>query len=461
MKRDSLVEERGLWLAAFIALSLLLHMIVVYGSRGWHLFGNIGAIAQPQRGEIEVALQQPKQEAPHRSETTPLPQATVAPKAARPTHNDVPVPFQPQPRVIRGVAPKSAPHPVSRTDRSPIPVEKALPVPSDRAPQIAGGKFPDKDLTPLPLGVQTGDKLLTPKPQPRILAPVAPNLKPLGPQEIKSGAGSGAGETPTQVAKKDDEVLAAGNGGATQGAGAAQGGSTGRGADEGGNSAGMTRGVPFGDPGGVLSGGNVNGGGGHGGGPGGSGNGRAYGGGGGAGAPVHVVYLVDISESMNEHDKIGKARAALRQALSELQPEDSFNIIYFADDQHIFSARKLVPATPENIERAGEFQANLRPRGATNYSGALDKAFSLSDVTHIILISDGAPTLGVGISYDDKNKEYVIEVDDLLDWIRQRNRNGVHILTLGLNLGRDQDGKELLHDIAAQNDGTFRAIDLR
>lgn len=456
-------SERGWWLAAFVGLSLLLHAAILYGSRGWSLVGT-APVVRPHPGEVIVALQPPvpaPQSTPggtHRAEPKPAPVKEAVPK---PAHNDVPVPFQAHQRVLRGVAPRPAPHPVSRTDRSERnALQKPLPVPADRTPQIAGGKFPDRDLKPLPLGVETGDKLLTPKPLPRVLKETASNLKQLGPQEVRSGSGSAPGPKPTQVANRDSEMLPAGNGGATSGQGAPVGRSTGSGADEGGRGGGMTRGLPFGDPGGVLQGGDQNGGGGHGGGPGGPGSGNAYGGGGGAGAPVHVVYLVDVSESMRDDDKIGKARAALRQALSELQPEDSFDLIYFADDQHVFSGRRLAPATPENIARAGSYLANLRPRGATNLSAAIDRALSLPDVSHIVLISDGEPTLGVGTELDEKAQEVVIDDDALLEWVRRRNREGVHILTIDLGVSDQFEGTELLHDMAAQNGGKFLAINV-
>jgi len=459
--------ERSGWLLGFIVLSLLLHTAILYGSRGWLVGGLPTGAAKPRPGEIVVTLQPaPKPEAtpggaPHRAEPTPAPVKQATPAVAkRPEHNDVPIPFQPHPRTIRGVAPKSAPQPVSRTDVSPQPQVKPLPVPTMRPPEIAGGKFPDRDLKPLPLGVDTGDRLITPRPVPHVAAQPS-NFKPIGPVEAKSGSGSAPGPKPITEAKKDDEVLPTGNGGTTGGQGAPQGRTTGSGGDEGGQAAGMTRGVPFGDPGGVLQGGDINGGGGKGGGPGGPGSGRAYsGGGGGAGAPVHVVYVLDMSESMRENDKIGKSRAALRQALSELQPEDSFDIIYFADDQHIFSGRGLVPATPNNVEKGGEYLSSLRPRGATNYSAALDKALSLPGVTHVVLMSDGIPTLGIGAQVDEKTQEIVIDDDALLEWIRHRNKEGIHILTLGLGLSDNFDGKDLLQDIASQNRGVFKLVNL-
>jgi hypothetical protein len=458
--------ESGRWLAAFVLVSLLVHVLVLWGSRGWRMVGMGDASPLPRPGEVQVTLQTDHQPIP--GGTKPKAAEKPAPRLAdvRPEHNNVPVPFIPKTPVIRGVAARPALNPISRTSASALPVrDMPLPVPAARPPQIAGGVTTKRDFKPLPLGLETGDHLLTPVPQvrrarsPAVATAALP--KSIASADTRSGAGSGIDLQPTRPPQNDDETVPNGSGGATSGAGAARGATTGSGPNQGGQNGGMSRGLPFGAPGGVLAGGDQNGGGGSGGGPGGVGSGQAYGGGGGAGAPVHVVYLIDVSDSMNDDGKIDKARSALREALSELQPEDSFDVVYFADDQHVLSSRRLLPVTPDNIDRADDYQASLRPRGATDYSGALERAFALPDVTHIVLISDGEPTLGVGTSVDPGDPDEVIIDDDaLLDWIREHNQRGIHIMTVALGIQGDFEGRDLLGDIARQNQGAMRAIDL-
>jgi hypothetical protein len=265
------------------------------------------------------------------------------------------------------------------------------------------------------------------------------SIKPLGPQDIKSGAGAAPGPKPTEVAKAPDtEPLPTGNNGSTSGSGNPKGATVGNSADEGGSGPGLRRGVPFGDPSGVLQGGDPNGGGGKGGGPGGPGSGGSYGGqrGGGAGAPVHVVYILDISDSMRKDNRIGKAKEALKQALQELTPQDTFNIVYFFDEAFKYQ-KTMIPATPEAVASAEKYLYSdpMRPRGSTNYSAALTLALALPEVTHVVLMSDGLPTRGIGV--DDYTME--IKGGDLLKWIRYQNINRARILTIGLGSG--QNGK--------------------
>ncbi|MBC8103119.1 MAG: VWA domain-containing protein [Cytophagales bacterium] len=470
--RRSATVERGWWLLmAFAAASLLLHGLAFYGSRGWSLFGP--QVASVGQGEVEVSLPPlppvPKPatreaaKTPPKPVETPAPKAPTTPKVVARRDNNVPVPFAPKPvPKIRGVAPKDAERPVSKTETSPDPVEipQPLPVPTTRPPQIAGGKFPDRALTPLPLGVESGDRLTTLIPQPRVLRDVPISQKPLGPRDVKSGAGAAPGPTPTVTAKAPDvaEPLSSGNSGTTGGTGNPQGATIGNSADEGGSGAGLRRGLPFGDPGGVLEGDDPNGGGGTGGGPGGPGTGRFYSTrrGGGAGAPVRVIYVLDISGSMQEDNRLDKAKQALKQALQELTPQDTFNVIIFSDEAFAY-ARTPRPATVGRISGGEAFVENMQPHGATNYSAALTLAFAQPDATHIVFMSDGLPTLGVGVN--DQTME--LEGDTLRRWVRQQNAGRTHILTLGLGSGPKWDGIELLRDIANDNGGTFKYIDLK
>lgn len=467
-------SEQGWWvLTAFLVASLLLHGAIVYGSRGWLLMGSeIDSPTKP--GEIEVTLAPlpkaaPKSQTP--SVSRPLPEAPTTPKfkavAVKPIiptrDNDIPVPFAPKPVVrVRGVAPRDAEKPVSQTETSTetVPFTQPLPAPTMRFKELSGGKFQDRNLTPLPLGVESGDHLDTMPPQVRPPRDVAQNTKPLGPQDIKSGSGAAPGPKPIEIAKAPTaDPLPAGNNGAASGSGNPKGVSSGNSGDEGGSGAGLRRGVPFGDPGGVLRGGDPNGGGGKGGGPGGPGTGGAYGTqrGGGAGAPIHVVYVLDISKSMDTDNKIGKAREALHQALTELTPQDTFNIVFFFDEAYTVFPRTMVPADTANIMTAEQKLNRQNPRGSTNYSGALTEAFSLPGVTHVVMMSDGLPTIGVGV--DDQTME--IKGDVLLKWIRYQNASHVHILTMALGLGPKWDGIDLLRDIADANQGTFRYIDMK
>jgi hypothetical protein len=273
---------------------------------------------------------------------------------------------------------------------------------------------------------------------------------------VGAGQGSGIGTRPPSGGKgtgaetpgMGGEGLGYGRG---RGVGVGNGGGEGIGNGNGGeNRVGLNRGIPFGDIGGLLRGGNKNGGGGTASmGPGGLRRGAVFGtpiAKGGKGS-VHIVYVLDSSGSMREGNKIGKAKEALKKALSELKPVDSFNVIHF--NRRVFGlTNALLSATPENITQANEFVDNIRMSPNTNMSGGLAAAFSLKGVTHIFLLSDGEPSTGIE------------DPDELRAFVKQLNTTRIHLITMALGLGEQFRGMTLLKALAEENDGQFSYINL-
>jgi hypothetical protein len=202
------------------------------------------------------------------------------------------------------------------------------------------------------------------------------------------------------------------------------------------------RGVPFGNVAGLLGGGD--------GGPRGlPGRGavfvpRQVGGGGG---PIHIVYALDVSGSMREGNKIGKAKEALKKALGELRRTDTFNIIVFKRDASTFRDDS-VPAIPANIANARAFVDEIRIGDGTNISGALDLAFGMNGITHIYLMSDGEPNGGIS------------DFAELRRFVRAKNTRGIKVTTLALGLGENFPGMRLLKGIAEDNNGSYDYVNL-
>jgi len=283
----------------------------------------------------------------------------------------------------------------------------------------------------------------------------------IGTRSPGGGSGTGAelpgtGGTGTGYGKGSGVGI--GNGrGVGFSAGAAGGSGSGGGAGGGGSGGGrmvLNRGIPFGDLSGLLTGGNERGGGGRGGGPGGPGRGNLLGQrpglggtGGNASAPAHIVYVMDSSGSMNQGNKIGKAKEALRKALSELKPGDSFNIVTFDANVRWFAA-SLLSATPANISLGLQYVDAIQLRGGTNLSAGLEKAFSDPRATHVFLLSDGEPSRGI------------TDVLQLRLAVKQWNQQGAQLISLALGLGEDFPGIPLLKGLAQDNDGAFSYVNL-
>jgi Ca-activated chloride channel family protein len=112
--------------------------------------------------------------------------------------------------------------------------------------------------------------------------------------------------------------------------------------------------------------------------------------------PRETVFVIDTSGSMHG-PSIAQARRALRFALDRLRPEDSFNVIRFADDTESLFPESL-PADPRALEMARLFVGDLEAGGGTMMLPAVRRALrggrharsAEPVVRQVIFITDGA-----------------------------------------------------------------------
>ena len=112
--------------------------------------------------------------------------------------------------------------------------------------------------------------------------------------------------------------------------------------------------------------------------------------------PRETVFVIDTSGSMHG-PSMEQARRALLFALDRLRPDDSFNVIRFADDTEALF-QQSVPAEPRALEMARLFVGDLGAGGGTMMLPALRRA--LRDAPHprsvsaavrqVVFITDGA-----------------------------------------------------------------------
>ncbi|HKG78599.1 MAG TPA: VWA domain-containing protein, partial [Pyrinomonadaceae bacterium] len=156
-----------------------------------------------------------------------------------------------------------------------------------------------------------------------------------------------------------------------------------------------------------------------------------------------VVFVVDTSGSMAEKGKMEKARAALLYGVRILRPQDRFNIISFAGEEHLMETG-LVPADEKGRARGETFIKGLKPVGGTNINQSLLaslRQFSEADRERprmLVFMTDGLPTV------DETN------VTKIVDNVRKASRAGVRLFTFGV--GYDVN-TALLDKLAAENGG--------
>ncbi len=158
-------------------------------------------------------------------------------------------------------------------------------------------------------------------------------------------------------------------------------------------------------------------------------------------AAKDIVFVLDTSGSMAEEGKMEKARAALLFGVKTLRPDDRFNVISFAGEEHLM-ANGLTAADERGRARGAEFVQALRPNGGTNINDALRAALKQFDTSDrpklLVFMTDGLPTVG------ETNPARIIE-----NAHADRPR-GVRLFTFGV--GYDVN-TTLLDKLASENGG--------
>jgi Ca-activated chloride channel family protein len=111
--------------------------------------------------------------------------------------------------------------------------------------------------------------------------------------------------------------------------------------------------------------------------------------------PKQVVFVMDVSGSM-AGEKIKQVQDALTYCVNSLHPQDKFDIIAFNDQIQDF-AGGLVPATQEQVQKAGQFIAGMEARGGTDIDTALTAALKYRQPgmpSYLVFLTDGQPTVG-------------------------------------------------------------------
>lgn len=162
-----------------------------------------------------------------------------------------------------------------------------------------------------------------------------------------------------------------------------------------------------------------------------------------------VVFVVDTSGSMAEEGKMDKARAALLYGVRILRPQDRFNIISFAGEEHLMETG-LIAADERGRARGETFVKALKPVGGTNINQSLLaslRQFSEAERDRpkmLVFMTDGLPTV------DETN------VTKIVDNVRKATKPGVRLFTFGV--GYDVN-TALLDKLAAENGGVADYIE--
>ncbi|HEX2080042.1 MAG TPA: VWA domain-containing protein, partial [Longimicrobium sp.] len=155
-----------------------------------------------------------------------------------------------------------------------------------------------------------------------------------------------------------------------------------------------------------------------------------------------VVFVLDVSGSMEEEGKMEKARRALLYGVRGLRPADRFNVIAFSGETRLMESG-LIAADAAGRRRGEQFVQQLQARGGTNINDALIEAMGQfpragTRPRLLVFLTDGLPTVGE------------TNVDRIIQNVTQARREGLRLFTFGV--GYDVNTR-LLDRVAAENGG--------
>ncbi|MFV0390195.1 MAG: VIT and vWA domain-containing protein [Pyrinomonadaceae bacterium] len=154
-----------------------------------------------------------------------------------------------------------------------------------------------------------------------------------------------------------------------------------------------------------------------------------------------VVFVIDTSGSMADDGKIEKARPALNFGINSLNEGDRFNVIDFAGEEHLMSAR-LISADRAGKQKGKSYVDKLLPTGGTNINDSLIAALRQFDDSDrpkmLVFLTDGRPTIG------EK------DIDKIVKNAQGVKVQGVRLFTFGV--GYDVNTR-LLDKLSAENSG--------
>lgn len=164
--------------------------------------------------------------------------------------------------------------------------------------------------------------------------------------------------------------------------------------------------------------------------------------------PLALTFVIDVSGSMGDPNKLDLVKQSLELLIERLQPEDTVSIVTFGSD-----ARVIMPPT------SGEHQSfilnrirSLRPGGSTYAEAGLRQGYQLAienfnsnAVNRVILSSDGVANVGQ------------TQADELLKFIRGYANAGVTLTAMGFGMGTFND--PFMEELADNGDGSYAYID--
>lgn len=166
--------------------------------------------------------------------------------------------------------------------------------------------------------------------------------------------------------------------------------------------------------------------------------------------PSNLVFLIDVSGSMDEPDKLPLVKNAFLLLCEELNKNDTVSIVTYAGEDRVV----LEGEKGSNSDKIMNAIENLWAGGSTAGSMGIERAYEIAEKyfkpngnNRVILATDG--DLNVGITSEGA----------LTDLIKKKKESGVFLSVLGFGKENIKDNK--MEALADNGDGNYSYIDSR
>jgi Ca-activated chloride channel homolog len=163
---------------------------------------------------------------------------------------------------------------------------------------------------------------------------------------------------------------------------------------------------------------------------------------------ANLVFLIDVSGSMQSPDKMPLLKNSLRLLTQQLTARDKVSMVVYAGSSGVV----LEPTAGDQKARILEAIDKLEAGGSTNGGEGIQRAYQLArsaqlakGINRVILATDGDFNVGI------------VDFESLVDMAEQQRASGVALTTLGFGTGNYND--QLLERLADAGNGNYAYVD--
>jgi len=164
--------------------------------------------------------------------------------------------------------------------------------------------------------------------------------------------------------------------------------------------------------------------------------------------PAHLVFLIDVSGSMSDANKLDLLKQSLTLLTQQLTQQDKISIVVYAGAAGLV----LEPTAGDQKHKILAALDRLEAGGSTNGGEGIQLAYAIAEqafipkgINRILLATDGDFNVGM------------VDFNALIDLVEHKRQQGVALTTLGFGRGNYND--QLMEQLADVGNGHYAYID--